>query len=905
MKHIKLHLQFILVTIFIVLPMRSSYAASWVSINYDYKTTAAMVAALYAENETERASNEALNEILANYKSAAIASTGIYLKEYMEQKALSDPTSYFTSSKEYFYYRHIFDTAVGIGNSVSKLAPYLVKSPEKIFYWGTYMFQTCDETLELCKLFQSVCTNGKLGFEGIRFRELAPDLKKFVNPMKMDLKNYEEKINDLTSTKGLEDLDETDLQAALYDVAQAGVSIASSGWHGVDDLALQLNPKSRIVKALKMKYTDAVYLYEGFRETREQMQRLTNINEIKNTIRNLIEVNGHEVADRIFHIADYNVNTYMADYAKKESDGYFTQRYYIYSEDAGTKVLCDYNPKAGAIDHDDPSEWPEWTYYESGSYSTLGGANSAKHAVSNEDKAKAQQRSESISGWSREKVQTYNSTHPGHSATISYTFHTERRSWRRHHGHYYFRDFYAYSIKVIDTWNTKTEVYDAVFDSRTMTKEVFEEQMKMKLAELNSKTEDEIYKIGYDSPVPYQAASPSELSQASTATFTLDCQSGEKLASASLQWKENGDQGRSLSSSSITFAMETELNLSSLKKDLDAMDRLIEDNAKEKRQKKQEIDALTIEYKSLFNLMQEESRRGNYTRYQELRKKIKELDDKIQILKTQYNALDEQAAILKAKREELKEDYDDTTDGGNRLPAIMKNLESSFGLTWKGEGQWDTSDGSCYRYTRKANYKNLGELTFKAELTLYSGPQYFIGIRIHRAKLNIDWKLTNESPHSDVVEVMQLNKEWSDKEKSDNVNNRLSYWLQNNPNCTCKVEYNKEDKDSLNDIDDAAHLLWVSDRLAIASEIDSRLSKIYSDLQFLLGYYQVQTSIKDFLKQQIISIVSVNAKNTLALDCLERWRSCNDSTKYSKSREGERLNIHELASRPVVSSASQ
>ena len=71
-----------------------------------------------------------------------------------------------------------------------------------------------------------------------------------------------------------------------------------------------------------------------------------------------------------------------------------------------------------------------------------------------------------------------------------------------------------------------------------MTKEVFEEQMKMKLAELNSKTEDEIYKIGYDSPVPYQAASPSELSQASTATFTLDCQSGEKLASASLQWKE-------------------------------------------------------------------------------------------------------------------------------------------------------------------------------------------------------------------------------------------------------------------------------------------------------------------------------------------------------------------------------
>ena len=904
MKHFNFYIRLILFLLLTVLSVRVGNAASWFSINHDKKTIAIMVGALYAENMIEKQSNEELNKILSNYKSAAIASTGIYLKEYMEHKAMSDPTSYFTSSKEYFYYRHIFDTAVGIGKSVSQLAPYLVKSPEKIFYWGTYMFQTCDETIELCKLFQSVCTNGKLGFEGIRFRELAPDLKKFVNPVKMDLKNYEEKINDLTSTKGLEDLDETDLQEALYDVAQAGVSIAASGWHGADDLALKLNPHSRIVKALKMKYTDAVYLYEGFRETREQMQRLVNINSIKNTIHNLIEINGHEVADRIFHIADYNVNSYMADYVKNESEGYYTQRYYIYSEDAGTKILCDYSPKVGPIGNADPSMWSEWTYYESGSYSTLGGASRAVHSTTEQDKEQSRQRSESLSGWSREKVQMYNSTHPGHSATITFNFHTERRTWRRHHGHYYFRDFYAYSIKVIDKWNKKNEVYDAVFDSRTMNKQVFEEQMKMKLAELNSEGDESVYKIGYDDPVPYQSASPSELTQASTATFTLDCQSGEKLASSSLQWKENGDQGNSLTPSSINFAMETELDLSSMKKDLNAMDRLIEENAQAMRQKNQEIAALNSEYKKTFTLMQEESRRGNYIKYQELRKQLKELDIKIQSLKKQYSDLEVESSTLKNKRDELKNDYDDTTDGGNRLPAIMKSLESAFGLTWKGEGQWDTSDGTCYRYTRKANYRNLGELTFKAKLTVYSGPKHFIGIRIHRAKLNIDWKLTNENPHSDIVEVLQLDKGWSDKEKTDKVNERISYWIQSNPNCTCRVEYNKENKDSLNDVDDAAHLLWVSDRLAIDSEIDSRLSKIYSDLQFLLGYYKVKSSIKDFLKQQIISVVSVNAKSTLALDCLERWRSCNDSTRNSNPKEGDRVNIHEIASRPIVSSSS-
>ena len=899
MKHFNSYSRFILFLLLTVLSVRAGYAVSWVSINHDKKTVEAMIAALYTENETEKASNEALNEILANYKSASIASTGIYMKEYMEYKAMSDPSSYFTSAKEYFYYRHIFDTAVGIGNSVSQLAPYLVKSPEKIFYWGTYMFQTCDETIELCKLFQSVCTNGKLGFEGIRFRELAPDLKKFVNPVKMDLKNYEEKFNDLTSTKGLEDLDESDLQEALYDVAQAGVSIAASGWQGVDDLALKLNPQSRIVKALKMKYTDAMYLYEGFRETREQMQRLANINAIKNTIRNLIEVNGHEVADRIFHIADYNVNTYMADYVRNESDGYFTQRYYIYSEDAGTKVLCDYKPKA-EDDRDKP--WIGWLHFISPR------DNEYCHVLTSSEIASAKSISERQAGWSQASVDKYNIEHPGHNATITYNLLHEnlRESYKHWWGstHHKRHCFYAYAIKVVDTWNTKNVVYDAVFDSRTMNKQVFEEQMKMKLAELNSEGDESAYKIGYDDPVPYQSASPSELSQASTATFTLDCQSGEKLASSSLQWKENGNQGNSLTPSSINFAMETELDLSSMKKDLNAMDRLIEENAQAMRQKNQEIKSLNIEYKMTFTLMQEESRRGNYTKYQELRQQLKDLETKIQSLKKQYSDLEVESSTLKDKREELKDDYNDTTDGGNRLPAIMKSLESAFGLTWKGDGQWDTSDGSCYRYTRKANYRNLGELTFKAELTLYSGPKHFIGIRIHRAKLNIDWKLTNENPHSDVVEVLQLDKEWSDKEKADKVNERISYWLQSNPNCTCRVEYNKENKDSLNDVDDAAHLLWVSDRLAIASEIDSRLSKIYSDLQFLLGYYKVKSSIKDFLKQQIISVASVNAKNTLALDCLERWRSCNDSTRYSNPKEGERVNIHEIASRPIVSSSS-
>ena len=75
----------------------------------------------------------------------------------------------------------------------------------------------------------------------------------------------------------------------------------------------------------------------------------------------------------------------------------------------------------------------------------------------------------------------------------------------------------AMLLKLSTSGIQKNVVYDAVFDSRTMNKQVFEEQMKMKLAELNSEGDESVYKIGYDDPVPYQSASPSELAQASTA----------------------------------------------------------------------------------------------------------------------------------------------------------------------------------------------------------------------------------------------------------------------------------------------------------------------------------------------------------------------------------------------------
>jgi len=878
------------------LSVEKGFTASLTSVNIDKKTTAAMTAVLAAANLAESQNVDAANEILKNYESAAVASSGIMLKEYEEHKAMCDPTSFFTSSREAFYYRHIFDNAVKIGSLTSKLAPYFVKRPEKIFYWGTYMFSICEETIDLCKIFQSVCTNGKLGFERIRFRELAPDLKKYINPVKMDVNNYVDRFNDLASVQGLEDLDASDIQAALLDVAQAGAGIAGAGWKTTDDVMLNIHPVSRIGKALKMKYTDVMYLYDGFKQARASIESLTNINNIKNTIRNLIVVNGHEVADRIFHIADYNVNSYMADYVRNQTDGYYTQRYYIYSQESGQKVLCDYTPKLASGTNNDPALWPEWTYYASGSFSTATAALNDKHTPSAQDKDNARRKSEGIAGWSRDKVLSYNNTHPGHNATISYTFMTNRRSWRHHHGHYYYRDFYAYSIKVVDSWMKKTEVYDAVFDSRTMDKDIFEEQMKIKLAEYNSDGTGNQYQIGSDAPVPYEAAEPEKLNTASTATFTLDCQSGEKLANSTFAWKENGSQGSKLTAASIDFAMRTDLDdATSGKESIDAVTAAIEQNQAAIKAKQAEIDALTKENQALYKKMQQESLRGDYAQAQADRRIYEANLKKIDALKAQAEELLRKDYELRNAREEIKQDYDDTTDNANRLPSIMKSLESAYQITWKGSGHWDTSDGGCYHYTRIAEYKGLGELKFKADLTVTRRPQWLLGIRIHRAILQVDWELTNDNPRSSIVEVLPLDSTWTPQQKADTVNNHISHWLQGNPNCTINVEYNSVNPDSIGDGDNPAHLLWVSDRLAIASEVDNRLSEILSELSLLLGYYQVKSDLAAFFTNQIMSVLSVDAKSTLTLDCLERWRSSNDSVMARDPSEYKPKSLQDLA----------
>lgn len=141
-----------------------------------------------------------------------------------------------------------------------------------------------------------------------------------------------------------------------------------------------------------------------------------------------------------------------------------------------------------------------------------------------------------------------------------------------------------------------------------------------------------------------------------------------------------------------------------------------------------------------------------------------------------------------------------------------------------------------------------GVITFKATVSIARKPKYFMGIKIHRAIVQISWTLTTEYSDTQVVAVVNLDPAKTDEEKAAEVNAKLAEIARDYPDCDPTVEYAKNNPVESDNTDDTYHLLWSSDRLEIARQIDSRLTKIFADLVSLEKMMHYKHSIIDILR---------------------------------------------------------
>ena len=841
---------FILAFILCTLAFPVSVKAQYYSVNIDYRTVAEMSAAFNTEAATEMYYAEQIAKIRESYQAAEVAAAGIFASKFLDRKALTD-LGLWTSSTENYYYRRIYNmVSAKIMPKIWTVAGMMLKNPQNALYWGTYLYKVCDETKNLCYQFESIVTNSSLSFRDIAFLEINQEIASILKLSELGNTDWKAILDNFSNISG--NFSKENLKADIDNLYQMGVNLASAG---AGNLAQSILEGSNFNGSIGDKVGSIITIADNVSTLYNSLDQ-----SVGNTLLGL--VGGEEGLANLFNLSNYNTTAWLTDYAREGMGQYYTQRWYIYRVDAGSVNLCDYYPPTDdnsilygdhwyRIDTTDPNFYPTSAQREA-----------------------ALQNSEAHAGWSRSRVQQLNNSNDGNTYTINYWSNAYILS-KSKSGQY--AKAYAYEIHVTKSWYRKEEMYEDVFDSYTMDLNTFKAGLNARLTELNDNEEGYTYYLGSDSKRYYQTTNAQKLEGCETATISVTCHDGAKLGEGSTQYK-CASCGGSVNQHTKQCVMAT--SVSEAPVGTSEIDSQINDTQNHITQIQNQITALENENAELLKKISTSSVE-DAARY---RQQYNSNKDKISQLKSELATWQSQLKDLQQAKQEAIDGENAQTDDYYRIPAIMQDCKSAYNLTWNDGGSW-----SGNTFIRTASMPNInGVITFKATVSIARKPKYFLGIKIHRAIVQISWTLTTEYSDTQVVAVLNLDPDKSDQEKADEVNAKLAEVARSYPECDTSVEYAKSDPIETDDTDDTYHLLWSSDRLEIARDIDTRLTKIYADLVSLEKMMHYKHSIIDMLKAAAPYINDEQGRKlTLIEQCRKLWLRHAANSAHSDGYNGK------------------
>lgn len=818
----------------ILLPALTQHVhAQYYSVNYDARTVAAMAAAFGTEAVAESYYREQVDDILKHYTAAEVAAAGIFSSKFLEHKALSD-LGIWCSSTENYYYRRIYHmVAEKIMPKIWVVAKLMLRSPQTAIHWGSYLMKVCDDTKSLCMQFESVVTNSTLSFSDIAFLEIDRDIATLLNLAELGGTDWQRMLDNFTKVPGNFTIE--NLKGDIDNLYNMGVGLATSGMENLGDALLQ---SSAFHDLLGGKVNEIGNLYEHYGTLFEQAEH-----DIGSLLIDM--VGGQDSVAALFNFSNYDLTSWMTDYMDNAVGNYYTQRWYIARRDQGSISLCDYYPPT---DDNSILNGGAWTRFNTSDPGFYPNASQREQALAN---------SERYAGWSRSRVQQLNNSNDGYT----YTINTRQQAYIISKGNKQTKKAYAYEIHVTQSWNRTEVVYEDVFDSYSMDLNTFKAQLNARLSEFNDNEEGCIYYIASDTRNYYQATDAAKLQGCESVTISVTCSDGATLGQGSTQYKCR-KCGGSLDAHSKECVMQTSVTENEL--DLSELDALIREADNQVAVLQSQISALEKENADLLKKIAEASvedaaayrqqYNSNRTRIEELKSELAEWQQK-------------QKEYADAKQEAEAEN-DVPTDDYYRLPAIMQDCKTAYSLTWQDGGTW-----SGYTFVRKATMPNInGIITFRATISIARKPKYFLGIKIHRAIIQISWELTSAYTDTHVADVLTLDPNLSNEEKTKIVNNRISEIAREYPNCKITTEYARTEPMEEVPNSDVYHLLWSSDRLEIAREVDSRITKIYADLVSLEKMMHYKRNIIDVLKDVLPELDTDEGRRlTLVEECHDRW----------------------------------
>ena len=840
--------QIMLLQLSLLLPV--SVRAQYYSVNYDAKTVVAMTAAFGTEAATEAYYAQQVAKIREHYQAAEVAAAGIFASKYLDRKALTH-LGLWSSSTENYYYRRIYNlVSAKIMPKIWTVAGMMLKSPQNALYWGSYLYKVCDETKTLCYQFESIVTNSTLSFRDIAFLEVNQELVSLLKLSELGDTDWKAVLDNFGNIG--ENFTKENLQADLDNLYRMGVSLASAGAENLVGAILQGS-----------NFSGTIY---------EQVGSVITVTDNVATLYNDLDQNlggtllnfigGEQGIANLFNLSNYNATAWLTDYAREGMGQYYTQRWYIYRVDQGRVSLCDYYPPTDdnsilygdhwyRIDTRDPNFYPSSSQWEA-----------------------ILQNSENHAGWSRSRVQQLNNSHDGFTYSIRYYSSAYILSKSRS-GQY--GKAYAYEIHVTKSWYNREVKYEDVFDSYTMDLSTFKAGLNARLADYNDNEDGYTYYLGSDSKHYYQTTDAQKLKGCETATISVTCHDGTKLGEGSTQYKCSSCGG-SVNEHTKQCAMSTSVSEGSL--DTSELDGQIADAQSQIASLQSQINTLENENAELIRKISSASVEDAAT----YRQQYNANKDRITQLKAQLSDWQGNLSDLQQAKAEAAEGEAAQTDDYYRIPAIMQDCKTAYNLTWNGSGAW-----SGNTFTRTATMPNInGTITFKATVSIARRPKYFLGIKIHRAIVQISWELTTEYSDTQVVAVMELDPDKSDAEKAAEVNAKITETAREFPGCEVSVEYARSEPAQTDDTEDTYHLLWSSDRLEIARQIDTRLTNIYADLVSLEKMMTYKHDIIDILKAVLPYINEDDGRRlTLVEQCRKRWLRNAANSKHSDSYSGK------------------
>lgn len=887
----------LIISLFALLGVARSMAFGWHEVNIDMETISAMGAAYKEEADVETQITTATDSIFRKYLKSSVATAGIYVAKRMERNARKDVRLF--SSEEFFYYKKAVQLVRDdIMPTLIRVTYAFLSEPDQILQWGAYLYTTTEEVKSLCKTFESVVTNGKLSFKDLVFYEINKQFKKYFDllqlaqdVMNINYKAVFDKLGDFGKGLSWSQIKD-DIEHFVQNLAGVGKVTGDAIW---DDA-------SQIGNVFKSSPGEIIEMFNNYKRMYHQFRDASSA---KQLLMQVIDTHNPDWMAQIFDVSDYNINNYMSSYIQELQGTYYTQTWYIKRKSSGSKVLVDYVPKPGKPTTPTANmnwfegweEWVEATYKQNGK-DPAGCLPKMGHSNYSQSLAQMQANTYQYSGWSLSRISEYKKNNPTHNVNVTYTdYHEDRAVYRGKwggHNRLGVGCFRARGMKITDTWSEDSTVYEETFDSQTMDLETFKKKMQVRLKEYEANMIDSGAPEHMDyinnnlqyviEPGPerhYTLANQSKLKGIYSVTYIAQCENSLKLGEGAFSWKVNSKKQKgSLTEYSKELAMETrgESNQNEMDQ-LMELEKSYNDSLTYFKQQEEANDKKLSEYRNKANQARLNGNTAQYRYYQNLWEELNEQQD---FVKSEEQRMSAQLNDLsKAKEEYWNDLLDDADNDIKRIPWQMNVLSGYYAIRWADQGKWEGYTYTCEGYSETGRFP----VKFTAKLSLVRKPSYFMGIRIHRPILQVEYSLTSDNPSSQVLETMNLDPNADPKVNEEKVNKRLKELMKDYPDCEIKIDYMKSNEvdDDDDEDEDKINLLFASERLEVAREIVDRLIYISSDLHLKEMQLHYRKTLKQFLTDLVLDLKDQGRRKDLVDRIFFEWKQSSRAASLKQS----------------------